>query len=106
MWIVDVNSTVSALEREREKQFGKSSHSSVKFTKLEVRAHAGCVALTSSQTRFLLLALGRRFMILSSADLRSPSAVNSMFGLFRSPSMDTLRKYLKKLSKNIGHKRV
>lgn len=36
-------------------------------------------------------------MIFSSADLRSPSAVNSMFGLLRSPSMDTLRKYLKKL---------
>lgn len=43
-------------------------------------------------------------MIFSSADLRSPSAVNSMFGLLRSPSIDTLRKYLKKLRMEEGVK--
>lgn len=43
-------------------------------------------------------------MIFSSADFRSPSAVNSMFGLLRSPSIDTLRKYLKKLRMKEGVK--
>lgn len=59
------------------------------------------IRLTSSHTKFLLLAPGRRFIIFNSADLRSPSAVNSMFGLFKSPSIDTFLKYLKNLDRKL-----
>lgn len=53
------------------------------------------LTLTSSQTSCLLNP-GRRFMIFSSADFRTPSWVNSTFGFPWSPSTDTFFKYLEK----------
>lgn len=52
---------------------------------------------TSSQTIFLLFTLGLKFIIFNSVDFKSPSAVNSMLGLFISPSSETLRRCRKKL---------
>lgn len=56
-----------------------------------------CDPHTSSHTRFLLFRLGLKFMIFSSADFRSPSAVNSIFGLLMSVSKETFRRCLKNL---------
>lgn len=84
------------ISRRQSKPNSNQSINQVKHSR-RPRPRVSATLLTSSQTKFLLFKLGRRFIIFSSADLKSPSAVNSMFGLLISVSSETFLRCRKNL---------